>query len=214
MRRILALGSALCMAGALVVQMGWPAPAAAATTPSSSLPADAAHVDSLDDFFSPSTVDIARGGAVSWDFTGENHHSATDGTGLGLYDSGVVAGGAPSTWFTFPAAGTYPFVCILHAQMVGRVHVPVRAAPARGDLRRRFTVTWAVAASADSDVYDVQIRRPDGGWKGWRIGVSGQSHAFVQDAGVGSYRFRARMRDPATGAAADWSLPTEIRVTR
>jgi plastocyanin len=211
MRRILALGSAVCMAGMLVVQMGGSGAAAATAT---SAPSDAVHVDSLDDFFTPSTVDIARGGSVSWDFTGENHHSATDGTGLGLYDSGVVPGGAPSISFAFPAAGTYPFVCILHAQMVGRVHVPVRAAPARGDLRRRFTVTWAAAAPADGDVYDVQIRPPDGGWKGWRIGVSALSHAFVQDAGSGSYRFRARMRDAATGKAADWSLPTEIRVTR
>jgi hypothetical protein len=171
-------------------------------------------VNSFDDYFSPSTVTVDRGGSVVWDFTGTTHHSATDGTGLGLYDSGSVAAGAPSIWHTFQSAGTYPFICILHPTMVGRVHVPVGVAPAKGDLRRRFTVTWAAAAPTAGDVYDVQIRRPSGRWKAWRVGIAGLSHSFVADAGAGSYRFRARMRDPATDFAAAWSLAAEIRVTR
>jgi hypothetical protein len=43
--------------------------------------------------------------------------------------------------------------------------------------------------------------------------VTGPSHAFVPDAGSGTYRFRARMREVSTGASADWSLPAEIGVT-
>ena len=67
------------------------------------------HVDALDDYFLPSVVQVAPGGTVVWDFTGSRTHTATDATGMELFDSGLVAntGGAsisfgpgPSTFVT------------------------------------------------------------------------------------------------------------------
>ena len=154
---------------------------------------------------------IARGGTAIFDYVGERHHTATDNSGLDLYDSGVVDGGDPSTWVTFGSAGVYRFTCTLHPWMGGRVEVPVRAAPSSGRERTRFTVTWASAPPADGLMYDVQIRRPGGDWKVWRDGVLGTSKSFQPDRGTGVYRFRARLRNSA-GDASLWSLEAEIKV--
>ena len=156
---------------------------------------------------------VARGGTAVFDYVGEQHHTATDNSGLYLYDSGVVAGGGPSTWFTFGSAGIYRFTCTLHPWMGGRVEVPVRAAPGAGRVRSTFTVTWAATAPADGFVYDVQIRRPGGDWKVWRDGVLGLSKTFRPDKGSGTYRFRARLRS-AGGEVSLWSAEAEIKVTR
>jgi hypothetical protein len=166
-----------------------------------------------DNFFDPTAVPIARGGTVVFDYVGAQHHTATDSSGLDLYDSGSVSGGGASTWFTFDAAGVYRFTCTLHPSMGGRVEVPVRAAPATGGLNKRFTITWAAAPPAVGLVYDVQIKRPGGDWKAWRDGVLGLSKTFRADKGTGTYRFRARTRD-AGGATSLWSLEAHITVTR
>ena len=94
------------------------------------------HVDVGEYFFAPSTAEVARGGTVVFDFVGGVTHTATDASGLDLYDSGNVAGGGPSFSYTFVAAGEYRFVCSPHPFMGGRVRVPVRVAPARGDRPR------------------------------------------------------------------------------
>jgi hypothetical protein len=166
-----------------------------------------------DDLFDPTTVPVHRGGTVVFDYVGLQHHTATDSSGLDLYDSGVVNGGDPSTWFSFTGAGVYHFTCTLHPWMGGRVEVPVRAAPSRGSLNRRFTITWGSAAPPAGLVYDVQIKRPGGDWKSWRDGVLGMSKAFRPDRGTGTYHFRGRMRN-ATGDTSMWSLGAQIRVTR
>lgn len=166
-----------------------------------------------DDFFDPTAVTVGRGGTAIFDYIGDQHHTATDDSGLDLYDSGVVDGGGPSTWFTFTSAGVYRFTCTLHPWMGGRVEVPVRAAPASGRERTRFTVTWASAAPTGGLVYDVQIRRPGGDWRSWRDGVRGLSKTFRPDKGTGVYRFRGRLRN-AAGATSLWSLDAGIKVTR
>jgi hypothetical protein len=166
-----------------------------------------------DSTFDPTTVAIPRGGTVVFDYVGGQHHTATDSSGLDLYDSGVVDGGDPSTWFSFSGAGVYHFTCTLHPWMGGRIEVPVRVAPSSGGLNRRFAITWASAAPATGLVYDVQIRRPGGDWKAWRDGVLGISETFRPDKGAGMYRFRARLRNDA-GETSLWSLEAAIRVTR
>jgi len=177
-------------------------------------PPEGIHIEVGDDWFDPTTVTIARGGTAIFDYVGEDHHTATDGSGLELYDSGVVDGGGPSTWFTFTSAGVYRLSCTLHPWMGGRVEVPVRAAPTSVRERTRFTVTWASGAPAAGLVYDVQVRRPGGDWKTWREGVSGTSKTFRPDRGTGVYRFRARLRSPTSGEASLWSLDAEIKVAR
>jgi len=174
--------------------------------------ADGTHVEVHDQYFSPTTVPVPRGGTVVFDFVGEGHHTATDDSGLDLYDSGLVDGGGPSLSADFPAAGAYRFTCTPHPFMGGRVEVPVRVSPRNGDLGDRFTVTWASAPPPEGLVQDVQIRRPGGTWRIWRDGVAGTSHSFRPDAGAGVYRFRARQRD-GSGNAALWSPEAIASVT-
>jgi plastocyanin len=170
------------------------------------------HVDVGEYFFAPGTAEVARGGTVVFDFVGGVTHTATDASGLDLYDSGNVPGGGPSFSYTFVAAGEYRFVCSPHPFMGGRVRVPVRAAPARGGRRDSFTVVWAAAAAVGNHVHDVQIRRPGERWSMWRRGRVHRSAPFVPDAGRGRYRFRARVRDVGLGESSRWSPATTIRV--
>ena len=175
-------------------------------------PPGGVHVEVVDYRFDPATVGVARGGTVVFDFVGPAHHTATDNSGLDLYDSGSVGAGGPSTWFTFEAAGVYAFVCTPHTGMGGRVEVPMRAAPRTGGLHRTFTITWASADASGDHVYDVRLRRPGKPWKVWRSGVTMPSDSFVPGAGAGRYRFRARMRDAVSGEASRWSSAVSIRV--
>jgi plastocyanin len=173
------------------------------------------HVSAYDvsgfDLFAPSSVRAPRGTTVVFDFDGPSHHTATDGTGMALFDSGLVDEGGPSLSYTYEAAGVYRFVCTLHAEMTGQVSVPVGAWPATGGLGRSFTVRWARAAAPSGFVYDVQIHRPGGVWKPWRTGVTSLVDGFVPDRGAGRYRFRARMWLPGEGRAK-WSPVATIAV--
>jgi len=175
-------------------------------------PPDGVHVEVVDFRFDPATVAVGRGSTVVFDFVGPAHHTATDSSGLQLYDSGSVGAGEPSTWFTFEAAGVYAFVCTPHIGMGGRVEVPMRAAPRSGGSHRTFTITWASADASGNHVYDVRLRRPGKPWKVWRSGVTMGADSFTPGAGAGRYRFRARMRDVGSGEASRWSAAVSIRV--
>jgi plastocyanin len=170
------------------------------------------RVDVGEWFYAPATVDLRRGGTVIFDFVGDDTHTATDSSGLDLYDSGNVEPGGSSDGFTFVAAGIYPFVCAPHPFMGGRVSVPMRVTPSSGGVRRTFTIVWAAEDATHPRVYDVQIRRPGTTWRPWRTGVTGRIDTFTPRAGKGVYRFRARMRDPGLGEASRWSRPSRIRV--
>ena len=177
----------------------------------SATPPEGIHVEVRDDYFTPAEVDIPRGGTIVFDHLGPSHHTATDGTGMGLFDSGSVDETSPPTWYTFEAAGLYPFVCVFHPQMSGRAYVPVRAAPVTGSPSRARTITWATGPAAVGFAYDVQIRRPGSGWTAWRLGVVKPGASFRADAGTGRYRFRARLHEPGV-AASGWSRPASIEV--
>jgi plastocyanin len=217
-RALLALPGLALLASLLVAGAGLPATADSTTSASptgtvgSTPPPDEVHVEVVDFRFDPATVGVERGGTVVFDFVGQAHHTATDSSGLQLYDSGSVGAGGPSTSFTFEAAGVYAFVCTPHTGMGGRVQVPMRAAPRSGGLHRTFTITWASADAAGDHVYDVRLRRPGKVWKLWRSAVTMRSDAFMPDSGPGRYRFRARMRDVVSGEASRWSAPVSIRV--
>ena len=99
----------------------------------------------VDDFyFAPGAPTIGRGDTVTFDFVGDITHTATDSSGLELFDSGnVPPGSGPSLSFTYEAAGVYNFVCTPHDGMAGRVSVPMRAAPAAGRRHATFMLVWA-----------------------------------------------------------------------
>ncbi len=172
-------------------------------------PPGSVNVAVTDDIYTPSIVDLKRGGTVIFDHLGPSHHTATDDSGMQLYDSGAVGPGAPSTVFTYPAAGVYLFTCTLHPWMGGRVQIPVWARPASGWRNRTYTIRWGAATAPAGFVYDVQFRRPGGEWRRWLRGEIDIEGTFVPDRGPGRYRFRATMRRLAGGQGI-WSEPDSI----
>jgi plastocyanin len=188
-------------------------PAGAEPSPRGPTPPEGTHVEVLDFRFDEPDVSIGRGETVIFDFVGPSHHTATDGTGMDLYDSGSVGAGEPSTWFTFEAAGTYRFVCTPHLDMgmVGWISVPMRVAPETAGPHHSFTAAWATESAPAGSVYDVQIRRPGKPWKDWRTDVTTRQGTYIPSAGEGNYRFRARLRRLA-GGVARWSTVATIRV--
>lgn len=165
-----------------------------------------------DYFFDPGAPTIGRGDTVTFDFVGGVTHTATDSSGLQLFDSdNVPPGSGSSLSFSYEAAGVYNFVCTPHTGMAGRVSVPMRAAPATGRRQTTFTLVWASAAATGDHVYDVQIRRPGSMWSTWRSGVVIRRDTF-EPWKTGRYRFRARMRDVGLGESSRWSPASSIAV--
>jgi plastocyanin len=70
--------------------------------------------------FTPANVDIAAGGSVTWSFAALPHDVAF--SGFGAPENVPVLSDGTATR-TFPNSGVYPYVCTLHAGMVGSVIV-------------------------------------------------------------------------------------------
>ena len=69
--------------------------------------------------FQPLTVTIKRGDAVVWLNKDPFPHTAT---AVGDFDSGSIESG--SSWrHVFDNAGDHPYICTLHPNMKGMVHV-------------------------------------------------------------------------------------------
>jgi hypothetical protein len=158
--------------------------------------------------FAPGTVTPPLGGTVQWNFTGAGTHSVHDATGLGLFDTGAVA---PVDYRTTPltAAGTYT-VADGSSPATGAVAVPLTA-PASSSLGSPIPLTWAMSIPAGL-VEDVQVLRP--GLTAWATltTTTAASGAFTPDAGAGSYKFRARLRNPATRASSKYSSARTVKV--
>jgi plastocyanin len=187
-------------------------PVTAAAQPSARSVAAAVQIAAFDNYYVPPSPVVPRGGTVVFDFgTAYVHHSATDDSGLELYDSGDVAGGGPSFSYTFVAAGVYPFYCVFHPEMRGRVRVPMRIAPARGPRGRIFKLVWASVDAPVGQAYDVQIRRPGARWAPFLTLTGVRSTSFTPHV-HGTFRFRARLHDTTADTTADWSDPVSLDV--
>ena len=161
--------------------------------------------------FDPAVPTIGRGETVTFDFAGDVTHTATDSSGLELFDSGnVPQGSGPSLSFTYEAAGVYHFVCTPHEGLAGRASVPMRATPSTGRKHDSFTIVWGprlqpattsttCRSSGRVGVEHVAQRGddPQESFEPWKTGRA---------------RFRARMRDTATGRSSRWSPVWSISV--
>jgi plastocyanin len=197
----------------VLIAMGGDASVGAA--PAKGSTASDVHVLAVDDVFDASTTTAGRDATVVWDFPLYNvrNHTATDGTGMGLYDSHSVVPGGSSFSYAFIAAGSYKVTCTLHSDvgMVGHVKVPVRVAPLSGSHKRTFTVIWSSQVAPTGFVYDVQVRRGAQTWKTWMDGVAAPQGGY-EPKKKGTYLFRARMRRVSTDAASGYSDNVSITV--
>lgn len=169
-------------------------------------------VRTTDNVFNPSTPRPTLGGSVMWDFFGPTQHTATDNSGMGLFDSGLKSAGSFYV-FVFGTAGSYPFFCTIHpVDMTGNVKVPMKAAPRQGDELTQFTITWASFVPIGYRV-DVQIQRPGAvEFVDWITNTTQKSATFVSDTGPGQYLFRARLERLSNLETSDYSAPVTITV--
>ena len=83
-------------------------------------PPSSATVTIGDNYFSPSSITVAVGGTVTWNWGGYNTHNVTF-SGSDIAGSGNKSSGTYE--HTFATAGTFNYTCTQHAAMDGKVVV-------------------------------------------------------------------------------------------
>lgn len=97
--------------------------------------------------------------------------------------------------------------------MTGRIHVPVWVGPNTGTRATTFKLIWASADPAAGFGFDVKVLKPHATvWRPLQNATAARSGTFVPHGGTGVYRFKARLRQVASGKTAGWSLPALITV--
>jgi plastocyanin len=161
--------------------------------------------------FTPSTTKSSMGGTVQWTFPDAVAHTASDNTGLGLFNSGPKSGGQTFS-FAFNAAGTYAVFCQIHTFMTSTVTVKPSAKPSKGGVTTVFKITWAKSALPAGLGEDVQIARLGGSFTPFLTNTTTTSANFTPDMGTGMYQFRARLRN-AAGTGTGFSPTVTIHVS-
>ena len=167
----------------------------------------------LDSGFAPATTVGSQGAPVAWNVDPDDSsgHTVTDGSRMGLFDSGLVPPGS-SFVFAFAAAGRYSVVDTVTSN-ASSVAVPTRVQPRRGGVGTTFIVTWCSRRLPAGFLFDVQIKRPgSASFVDWMTNQTATAAPFLPDAGPGTYQFHSRVRDESTGAATGYSPAASIRV--
>ncbi len=156
--------------------------------------------------FSPAARTIARGDKVKWVnpealFLGHDVKSTAPAK---YFSSGGAGGMAPGDTysFTFRSAGRFAYHCSIHSGMTGSVTVPITVSRLFGPAR--FRVTVATAAAAGSWRHQVQVQKP--GASSWiTIRTTSSSSVTYTPTRRGTYDFRSRVTNTATGTDSGWS---------
>lgn len=85
----------------------------------SSVPSSAT-VSTTNSAFQPGSVDITQGGTVTWNFGATAHNVNFSGSGA---PADIATTSSASVARTFPTAGTFPYLCNIHAGMTATVIV-------------------------------------------------------------------------------------------
>lgn len=172
--------------------------------------ANTVYVTVNDAGFAPATATSPQGGTVQWNLLGTVPHSATDSSGMGLFDSGAQSPGG-SFQYVFEAAGVYPVIDTPTGH-TGKISVPMTA-PATAATGVPFTVTWAAAAPPAGFAEDVQVQKPGSTtWVTWLSTQTTTSAAYTATP-AGTYKFRARYHDTGNNAASLYSPAKSVKVS-
>lgn len=121
-----------------------PTTPAATPTPPSTGGGSANTVQMIDFDFVPGTISVPAGTSVRWVNAGLKKHTATSTSGV--FDSGLMVTGDAYS-FTFNTAGSFPYICDLHPDMVGTVEVTAGSSSGGGSKPGGGTPTPAPTAT-------------------------------------------------------------------
>ena len=174
--------------------------------------------------FKPVNLQAAQGQVVRWVFRGPSAHTATESIGLGLggaplFESGSRIAGEIYE-FAFKAAGTYPYASTNSepSPMAGSVKVPIVVSPASGTTSTNFAVRLS-SSTLPGFRFSAQYRfRSQGStsWSKWASFGPAQTAAegtFTPNQGMGTYQFRSRLQNEATGRTSLFSTPASVTVS-
>jgi plastocyanin len=166
--------------------------------------------------FTPNLSKIKIGDTVKWtNGAAATNHTSTNDTPLALWDSGSVLPGGTFS-FTFTAAGLYPYHCTFHVGvgMKGTVGLKDIVTPPSGPAGTMFTVKVASINAPAGFVYDIQKKNPGGNFQNWMLNVTSLSVIFNSTGQpTGTYQFRSRLHNTATGNSSGFSPGTNAIVT-
>ncbi len=183
---------------------------ATATTTATAQPATS-YAQLRDTGALPSSLLVAPGQTVQFDFFGPSQHSAKDGSPLALFDSGAKL---PVSYYSFRymAAGTYPVLDAFSAHTIS-VGVHDTLSATRAQHATGVTVTMSAVAPAAGYALDLQVLLPGATtWTPARSGVTTASTTYTP-ALAGTYQLRSRLRDVATNGSSAYSPPVNLTAT-
>ena len=157
--------------------------------------------------FSPSTVTIAQGGTVTWQFKDSVDHTSTSDQ---RFWNSAPKGAGEKYVVMLTSAGTFGYHCRIHPDMTGRIRVPLTAS---GHAGTGYTVRWSLHAAPAGRGYDVQYRRSTSTtWKTLRSDTTSASLHF-NPSRAGTYVLRARTRNDNRHASSGWSPLRSLKIT-
>lgn len=166
-----------------------------------------------DSGFAPATATVAFGSQVWWSVpSGDRRsHEIADGSGMGLFDSGLRTPGS-SFGYAFPAAGAYSILDVPTGN-TGTVKVPMAVSPSSGSLSTVFTISWAATPAPSGYLFKAQVKRPGSSTYSTWTTTADPSATFRADAGTGTYSFRTKVTESGSGLSSGWSPPKAIKVS-
>ncbi|HTF87817.1 MAG TPA: hypothetical protein VK843_05365 [Planctomycetota bacterium] len=172
-------------------------------------PAFSTHVLSMDTGFVPTVRTSQPGQTVHWSFNGPNLHAVSDISGMGLYASGPKDC-ASSFSYTYNAAGAYVYKDISLAYKRAAIDVRPQG-PAQGFVGFVFQISWAFPAMPAGFIEDLIVLTPGASsYVPWMSSTSAAANYLPTVPGT--YQFRARMRNIATGRFCAYSRPAVVVV--
>jgi hypothetical protein len=178
---------------------------------SNSLVADLCPFAVRDTGFAPPVANLSDAGAAAyWVFPSSDKasHDLADGTGFNLFDSGTKAPGSTYA-FAFPASGTYT-VTDKSDGVSEKVRVPMEILD---NFNGGVSLRWASQAPPPGARFEIQKMAP-GTTKFAHLWITTKTaRAFHKVLPAGIYKFRSRMRNPATGVTTGWSPTLTVTVS-
>jgi len=161
--------------------------------------------------FDPPSAEVTGPGASAYwavPASATSSHRLADGTGFGLFDSGVKAPGS-SYAFAFPASGTY-VVTDRSDGAQQKVAVPILTVPASNPRPALWLASGPPPAGAVYEIEDI----PPGGTKFVHFrSTTSTTQKLHSGLPAGTYKFRSRIRNPTSGLATGWSPTITITLT-